>query len=381
MKILTVAINYLPIIGGISNHIHYLNKNIKDQGIDISLLQIIENSTKSSFFHEIIDTELFPIHKLHIKDNISLFSSIKYRKRIHNFIKEHFEYVDLIHLHEFKKTEFLFYKSSYKWIWTNHSSFFVEMIEETNLKKTILKILMKQVLKNSNYIISVSSIMDAFVKKLNIKDSTFIPNGVEIEKFDHIKSNKEFTFPKNKTSVLIPARWDFIKGIHIVVEAMKTLVNDDFVFIFAGSGIGDKKYRTQINKELKNLENFIKYEFIEYEDIPKIYSVVDIILLPSLFETGGIVPLEAMASKKIILSSNVGNIPNIIENKFNGFLFQSKNIQDLVSKLLYIKENPLECKKIKENGYQFVKDNYSWDIVAKQTISLYRLTLNQKDTL
>lgn len=374
MKVLTVAVNYLPIMGGISNHIHYLNKALTQNGVDITLLQIIENSNKEDMYFESISDFDISLFRVHIRKSINLKTAYYYRGLITALIENNFPDIDLIHLHEFKKTEWLFYKNKFKWVWTNHTSFFVEMIQHKTLKKTLLKNLMKIIYSDAKAVISVSGIMNKLTNQLLPRHrlTSFISNGVDIKHFEITNTNK-FTFPKNKTVVLIPARWDHIKGIHTVVNAMKEMTKlcHNFLFVFAGSAIGDINYRYEISEKLEGLNNYITYENISYEDMPDLYSAVDIVLLPSLFETGGIVPLEAMANKTIVLATRVGNIPYLIQHGQNGFLFESENVTDLIDKLMYIEEHQKECQNVIMNGYRYVFD-YDWDNIAKKTISLYK---------
>ncbi len=279
MKILTIAINYLPTIGGISNHIYYLNKHLYKKGVDVSILQIIENSIKSEYFYERIDDSPFPLYRLHIKKNLTLKTSFIYRKPILKIIDQEFSNIDLIHLHEFKSTELLLYKSKYKWIYTNHSSHFVDMMKKKSLKKRLLKYFMKIILSDASFIISVSTIMEKLVVELlnNKNKSIYIPNGVEIEKFCYSCMESKFNLPENKTIVLIPARWDRIKGIHVVVQAMKKLKskNNNFFFVFAGAGEGNEEYKESIYKDMKELDNYKIYDFVYYDDIVKLYAQAD----------------------------------------------------------------------------------------------------------
>ncbi len=82
-----------------------------------------------------------------------------------------------------------------------------------------------------------------------------------------------------------------------------------------------------------------------------------------------------MSSKKIILSSNVGNIPNIITSGKNGLLFKSENEDDLVSQLIFIANNKTECDTIILNAFVFVQKHYSWDVISERVLDVYKKSL------
>lgn len=60
---------------------------------------------------------------------------------------------------------------------------------------------------------------------------------------------------------------------------------------------------------------------INYLDMPDIYNNSDIIIVPSLYEACPGVVLEAMSCGKIVVASDIGGIPEIIRDGFNGILF------------------------------------------------------------
>ena len=73
-------------------------------------------------------------------------------------------------------------------------------------------------------------------------------------------------------------------------------------------------------------------------------------VLPSRTEAMGRVLLEAMACKKPIIASNVGGIPEIIKDGYNGLLFESENVDDLAEKIRLVLSNKKYPTMLRNNG-------------------------------
>ena len=80
--------------------------------------------------------------------------------------------------------------------------------------------------------------------------------------------------------------------------------------------------------------DFIKLnQFIPRDDLIEQYKRADICVITSLFDNSPNTVYEAMALRKVVVASSVGGIPEIIGSKENGFLFDPKDVNDLVEKL------------------------------------------------
>ncbi len=379
MKVLTLCTDYLPNIGGISNHIFYLNKYLLQKGIDAKILHIVEKSNKNHLLFEEDTTSENSVYKLYIKDDLSKFKKLKYKRIITDIIKENFPDTDIIHTHEFKTTEYLVPKG-YKWIWTNHTSQFFNFVSSCSMKDKILFPLVKNKFMRADHIITVSTLYQKETSKIFDNDISMIPNGIEIKK--NISFQDNFNFPKNKIKILIPARWSKVKGIHIAIELMIRLEKDnqlnDLLFIFAGSGLyDDEVYHHQLLHKIERFKNKILFDKVEYSQMSNLYQSVDIVLIPSLFESASIVALEGMVAKKIVIASNVGGLPELIKDKERGCLFEKENMEDLMTKLLYVILNIKSEKynKIRESGYLFCLENYDWSKITDKTIDVYNQVL------
>lgn len=96
--------------------------------------------------------------------------------------------------------------------------------------------------------------------------------------------------------------------------------------------------------------------FVDDIDLPQLYKQAELFVFPSKYEGFGLPIIEAMSQKTMVLSSNAASLPEVVQNA--GILFESDNVRDLKSKILYtINLSSAEREKLLNKGrkksYQF----------------------------
>ena len=122
---------------------------------------------------------------------------------------------------------------------------------------------------------------------------------------------------------------------------------------------------------LEKYDNFKWLGSLSYPDKVREYlSEIDVYALISGLDTLGVTLLESMLMKKPIIATNVGGIPEIIENGENGFLIEKGDHAEWINKISYLINNEQKAKEMSEIGYKFAKDNFSWDKIAKDLLRI-----------
>ena len=75
------------------------------------------------------------------------------------------------------------------------------------------------------------------------------------------------------------------------------------------------------------------------------------------------------------IASNVGGVPDLIDNEKNGLLVEAANSKELKEKINYLLENESVRKKLGQAARKKVVKNFTWDIVAKETRKVYQSVL------
>ena len=120
-----------------------------------------------------------------------------------------------------------------------------------------------------------------------------------------------------------------------------------------------------------NSEDILIAGRVSYNDLPKYYSSADIFCSPATgSESFGIVLLEAMASRKPVVASNILGYRSIIKDREQGLLFDNKNCESLATALKSIITNPDLGHKMGISGRE-TAERYSWSSISKQVEEYY----------
>lgn len=149
------------------------------------------------------------------------------------------------------------------------------------------------------------------------------------------------------------------KGVHNLVYAARILKQrgiEDFVMAVAGKG-AQRENMEKLIDESGTRKNFRFLNFVSYEEMPEIYRLSDVLVLPSYptmawQEQFGMVLIEAMASGKPVISSNSGSIPEVVGG--SGLLVPSGDYFRLAEAIYRLKNdkelNERLCKESRERA-------------------------------
>ncbi len=112
---------------------------------------------------------------------------------------------------------------------------------------------------------------------------------------------------------------------------------------------------------------------VPFDDIPKYFAACDVFILPSIsrLEAFGLVVLEAMASSKPVIVSNIPGVMELVTDGQEGLHSEPMNAEDIAKKIKLLLSNPNLRKKMGENGRKKVLDKFTWDKVAGQIEDVY----------
>ncbi len=199
-----------------------------------------------------------------------------------------------------------------------------------------------------------------------------------------IEDQTTLIFKEDKKTILSVGRICELKGIHLLIQAMSILkeqnpsIDQSVQCLIIGNANSpkDKDYQSRlidIINEL-NLETVIK--FIPYqENIQSFFKNSDILVQASIeAEAFGLVVAEAMMEKLIVVGSRLGGIQDILINNQTGYTFNSTDLnanKDLAKILNLLLSNKVEKKRLIDNAYELISNNYTLEKMTSQIENLY----------
>lgn len=170
---------------------------------------------------------------------------------------------------------------------------------------------------------------------------------------------------KTKKIILFVGQFIERKGLRYLIRAFGEAKkrNDDIGLVLVGSGPLKSELAEICLRE--KIDDVYFIDHLEIDQLPKIYGLADLFILPSCEETWGLVINEAMAcSLPVIATDKVGASVDLIKNGINGYVIKDRNIKDLSLSIEKIINNENLTKKMGKNSGDLI-NNFGPDNQAK----------------
>jgi glycosyltransferase involved in cell wall biosynthesis len=142
--------------------------------------------------------------------------------------------------------------------------------------------------------------------------------------------------------------------------------------------VGDGPYREQVISVLGKYDNFKWLGALPYPDKVREYlSEIDIYALISGLDMSPLTLQEAQLMEKAVIATNVGGIPEIMQDNKTGFLVEKGDHSSIIEKITILINDNKTARLMGSAGKIFVTDNFSWEIIAKRFINIAEGVLNQ----
>ncbi|MEF3692382.1 MAG: glycosyltransferase family 4 protein [Candidatus Moraniibacteriota bacterium] len=218
----------------------------------------------------------------------------------------------------------------------------------------------------------------------------FIPNGVDVDKYvNNFNRDKLDNLLEQKTEsknvLLTSGRLARRKGVAWFVRNVMPQLAEDFIYVVAGNG-PDKENILSAVKE-KKLENRVfTLGYVEDEVRDMLFSTCDLFVQPNIRINGdmegfGISVIEAGACEIPVLASDLEGLKDAIKEGQNGFLVEPENSTAYIEKINKLFENKSELKNFGKQAREFVKDNYSWEIIVRRYLEEIKNISGEKNKL
>ncbi|OLS41092.1 glycosyltransferase family 4 protein [Bacillus sp. MRMR6] len=234
--------------------------------------------------------------------------------------------------------------------------------------------------KKIDYIITVSDYIKNRVLESKYFDESnviVLKNCVDVDRFNKelyldIRDiiRERYKISHNDIVIMYSGRLSPEKGIEPLIKAFLQFKNNSNIkLLLVGSAWFSDNNDTEFVKRIreiseKNKGNIIFTGFINPNELPEIYSIADINVVPSLWEEpAGLVLLEAMATSSPLITTNVGGIPEYVNGDCSILIDRDENI---VESLRMAIEKLVLDKGLRQNMGREGRKN-----VAQYSIEMY----------
>jgi glycosyltransferase involved in cell wall biosynthesis len=172
---------------------------------------------------------------------------------------------------------------------------------------------------------------------------------------------KKHRLPEDAFVFLTPARMLPKKGIHELVRAAEKAPENAYFYLVSSRRNANQEFLKEIESYLEKHDLCdkirIHYDTYNIEDMPHLYQMSDALLLPSHHEGLPVTMLEAMASKKLVLCSDIPALQEVIKSGVNGLMCKAKDVPSLTAMIeKALAMSPEQRQKLADKGYKTVTE-------------------------
>jgi glycosyltransferase involved in cell wall biosynthesis len=201
-----------------------------------------------------------------------------------------------------------------------------------------------------------------------------IYNGVDLERYDHQEPcctlRDDYGMEPGSQIVGVVARLEPEKGHQTLLDAWPLVlrhVPDAYLLI-----VGEGSRRDFLEQQAQ--ANRVAHRVVftgRRDDVPAVTAALDVAVLPSHREAQGLSILEAMALSRPVVASDVGGIPEMIEDGVTGLLVPHDNPEALAAAIVRLLTNHALADTLARAGHDLVHDRFCVELMVKAVEDIY----------
>jgi D-inositol-3-phosphate glycosyltransferase len=249
----------------------------------------------------------------------------------------------------------------------------------------------RRVLEHAERIIAATMAEKAQLEWLYKADSrkiSIIPPGVDISHFYPIPVDEAKSFiglPLNEKMILFVGRIEPLKGVDTVIRAMAHLKFSDIskrhpvhLAIIGGDPNASPE---AMNAEMLRLQQMCHDLCMDrmvvflgkrgQDTLPYYYSAAEALVMPSHYESFGMVALEAMACGTPVIASQVGGLAFLVQNGVTGYSIPDQDPDALADSLKKLLGDSTVREEMGKRAAEYARE-YSWPLISTQILDVYK---------
>jgi D-inositol-3-phosphate glycosyltransferase len=222
------------------------------------------------------------------------------------------------------------------------------------------------------------------VKPARVK---IIPPGVDVNRFYPIpvdEARQAIGVPANSCMLLFVGRIEPLKGIDTLIRAIALMEKQlkanscpHYLVIIGGDPNETQDHLSSEMQRLQSLSHTLGVDDLviflgkrNQDTLPYYYSAAEVVIVPSHYESFGMVALEAMACGIPVVASQVGGLAYLVKDGKTGFSVPNDDPQALATKLIQLIGDSALRKRMGAQAAGYAK-SYKWENIARKIATLY----------
>jgi D-inositol-3-phosphate glycosyltransferase len=219
-----------------------------------------------------------------------------------------------------------------------------------------------------------------------------VPGGVDLTRFrpgSRLAARAELGLPADAAILLFVGRIQRLKGIEVLIRAAAELqeqrrLNRELLVLIVGGRPGEGPKRSPEQREIARLQSLaaglglaglVRFVgAVQQDRLPSYYRAAEVTVMPSSYESFGLVAVESLASGTPVVASQVGGLRSIVENGKDGYLIPWRHPHLFAEKLEQILSDPILAARLSAQGVRSAQ-RFSWGSAARRLIRLYEQLL------
>ncbi len=376
-------------LGGPTYNVTFLSRFMSDE-FETMLVGGVPDIHETDSLHIPESYGLKPVIIPELKREISFKEDKKALKKIREIIRE-FQ-PDVVHTHA-SKAGALGRQAAIKEkvpviLHTFHGHVFHSYFGK--VKTTFYKTVERKLARKSTRIICISNKQKEEIGSIHKicppEKIEVIPLGFDLSKFNSGKEENrkqvrsEYNLKEGEIAVAIIGRLAPVKDhdffLNVIENLPKSAIEKSKFFI-----VGDGELKEEIEARVKELNKKLGSERILMtswiNDIDRFNAGMDIIALTSKNEGTPVSLIEAQASGTPVISTDVGGVQDIIDEGKTGFIIEKNDLNSYVQKLSEMIEDKKMLENMSQNGWEFVREKFSYTRLCADMEKLYKKLLSE----
>lgn len=221
---------------------------------------------------------------------------------------------------------------------------------------------------------------------------TVIPPGVDLQRFHPIdtqEAKRQVGIPCGDKNIMFAGRIEPLKGVDTLIQAMALIrqrypavMENTCVAIIGGDPWSDspdaEMARLQAMQRKLGTEDIVVFLGAKDQDIlPYYYAAAEMVVMPSHYESFGMVALEAMAMGRPVIASEVGGLAFLIRDGVNGYHVPTRDPEALAERIYELLTND-QCRREMGLAARENAERFDWTIIAGRILATYNDLLDRQ---